>query len=276
MMLAAFRGREAEVARLTQSAIAQATARGQGISATVAHWVTAVLYNGLGRYEEALAAARPASGHQHVYVSVWALPELIEAAARTGNWRIADGALALLAETTRASGTDLGLGIEARSRALLSGGGNAEGHYREAIGRLGRTRRRPALARAHLLYGEWLRRERRRGEAREQLRTAYQMLDAMGMEGFAERARRELLATGGTLAKRTVQPARRRRGETSEPLTAQEAQVARLARDGLSNPQIAARLFISARTVQYHLSKVFGKLGISSRGQLHRVLPCDL
>jgi DNA-binding CsgD family transcriptional regulator len=272
MMLAAFRGREAEAAMLIQSTIAQATAGGQGVSVTVAHWVAAVLYNGLGRYEEALAAARQASEHKHVYISVWALPELVEAAARTGNPRMADDALDWLARTTRAGGTDLGLGIEARSRALLSEGEVAEGHYREAIGRLGRARRRPELARAHLLYGEWLRRQRRRGEAKEQLRTAYQMLDAMGMGGFAERARRELLATGETVAKRAAQPARKR-GQASEPLTAQEVQVARLARDGLSNPEIAARLFISARTVQYHLSKVFAKLGISSRGQLHRVLP---
>jgi ATP/maltotriose-dependent transcriptional regulator MalT len=273
MMLAAFRGQEAEAAPLIQSTIEQATAGGQGVSVTVARWVAAVLCNGLGRYEEALAAARQASEHQHVYISVWALPELIEAAARTGNSRIAGDALGLLAETTRPGGTDLGLGIEARSRALLSEGEIAEGHYREAIRRLGRTRRRPELARAHLLYGEWLRRERRRGEAREQLRIAYQMLDAMGMGGFVERARQELLATGETVAKRIAQPARTRRGETSEPLTVQEAQVARLARDGLSNPEIAARLFISARTVQYHLSKVFTKLGIHSRGQLHQVLP---
>ena len=276
MMLAAFRGREVEAAALIQSTIAQATAGGQGISVTVAHWVTAVLYNGLGRYEEALAAARQARAHRHVYLSVWALPELIEAAARTGNPRAADDALDLLAETTRAGRTDLGLGIEARCRALLSDGEVAEGHYREAIGRLGRARRRPELARTCLLYGEWLRRERRRGEAREQLRAAHQMLDAIGMEGFAERARRELVATGETVAKRTAQPARTRPGLASEPLTAQEAQVARLARDGLSNPEIAARLFISVRTVQYHLSKVFTKLGISSRGQLHRVLPGDL
>ncbi len=150
-----------------------------------------------------------------------------------------------------------------------------EATAREAIGRLGRTQRRPELARAHLLYGEWLRRERRRGEAREQLRTARQMLDEMGMEGFAERARRELMATGETARKRTVQRARMLHGQVSEPLTAQEVQVARLARDGQSNPEIGARLFISARTVQYHLSKVFTKLGISSRGQLHRVLPSD-
>jgi DNA-binding CsgD family transcriptional regulator len=276
MMLAAFRGREAEVASLTQTTVARATSRGQGISVTVAHWVTAVLYNGLGRYEEALAAARQANEHRHVYVSTWAFPELIEAAARTGNPRIADDALGLLAATTQASGTDLGLGIEARSRALMAAGKAAEGYYREAIDRLGHTRRRPDLARAHLLYGEWLRRERRRGEAREQLRAAYQMLGVSGMDGFAERARRELLAAGETAAARAAQRARMPPARASEPLTAQEAQVAQLARDGLSNPEIAARLFISVRTVQYHLSKVFIKLGISSRGQLHRVPPSDL
>jgi DNA-binding CsgD family transcriptional regulator len=275
MMLAAFQGRDAEVAALTRATIAQATAGGQGISVTIAYWVTAVLGNGLGRYQEALAAARQASEHKHVYVSMWALPELIEAAVRTGNPRVADGALDLLAETTQASGSDLGLGIEARSRALLGGGEAAEARYREAIDRLGRARRRPEVARAHLLYGEWLRRERRRHEAQEQLRTAYGMLDAIGMDGFAERARRELLATGETVTKRTARPARGLHGETSEPLTAQEAQVARLAQDGLSNPEIATRLFISTRTVQYHLSKVFAKLGIKARGQLHQVLPRD-
>ena len=153
----------------------------------------------------------------------------------------------------------------------MSEGGAAEDLYREAIDRLGRTRLRPELARAHLLYGEWLRRENRRAEAREQLRTAHGMLDAMGMEGFAERARRELLATGETVRKRTARPA----VEASKALTAQEAQVARLARDGLSNPEIGARLFISSRTVQYHLGKVFAKLGISSRSQLHRALHAD-
>jgi DNA-binding CsgD family transcriptional regulator len=196
------------------------------------------------------------------------LPELIAAAVHTGETSIARDALDLLAERTRAGGTEEGLGVEARCRALLSDGGAAEACYHEAIRRLGPTRLRPELARAHLLYGEWLRRERRRGEAREQLRTACEMLDEMGMEGFAERARRELLATGETAGKRAGRAAR---GGTS--LTSQECQVARLARDGLSNPEIAARLFISARTVQYHLSKVFDKLGISSRGQLHQVLP---
>jgi len=273
MMLASFRGREAEAARLIQPTVAEAAAEGQGVALTWAHRVTAILCNGLGRHEEALAAARQAGEHAHVYVSMSTLPELIEAAVRTGNTPVASDALDLLAERTQAGGTDDGLGIEARSRALLSEAEAAEGCYREAISRLSRTRRRPELARAHLLYGEWLRGERRRGEAREQLRTAYQMLDETGMEAFAERARRELMAVGETVAKRTVHSARGGTAGTWDALTAQEAQVARLARDGLSNPEIAARLFISARTVQYHLAKVFTKLGISSRGQLHRVLP---
>jgi ATP/maltotriose-dependent transcriptional regulator MalT len=268
MMLASFRGREAEAAPLIQSAIEAGAAAGQGVAVTYAHWVAATLYNGLGRYQEALAAARQASEHKHPYVSTWTLPELIPAAVHAGAIRVARDALDLLAERTRAGGTEEGLGVEARCRALLSEGKAADGYYREAIGRLGRTRLRPDLARAHLLYGEWLRRERRRGEARKQLRIACQMLDEMDMKGFAERARRELLATGETTRKRTVQAAH---GVTA--LTSQEAQVATLARDGLSNPEIAARLFLSVRTVQYHLSKVFTKLGISSRGQLHQVLP---
>ena len=268
MMLASFRGREAEAAPLIQSAIEEGAAAGQGVAVTYAHFAAAVLYNGLGRYADALAAARQASEHKHPYVSVWTLPELIAVAVRTGEMRIASDALDLLAERTRAGGTEEGLGVEAWCRALLSEGEAAERYYREAIGRLGATRLRPDLARAHLLYGEWLRRERRRGEAGEQLRTAWRMLDEMGMEGFAERARRELLATGATAGERAGQAAR-----SGTTLTSQEAQVARLARDGLSNPEIAARLFISTRTVQYHLSKVFAKLGISSRGQLHQVLP---
>jgi DNA-binding CsgD family transcriptional regulator len=197
------------------------------------------------------------------------LPELIEAAARSGNMLMAGDALQRLADTAQAGGNDWGLGIEARSRALVTEGQAADGLYREAIDRLGRTRLRPELARAHLLHGEWLRRQGRRSQAREQLRTAHGMFDEIGMEAFAERARRELLATGETARKRTAQAA----VEASQELTAQEAQVARLARDGLSNPEIGARLFISSHTVQYHLSKVFAKLGISSRDQLHRVLP---
>jgi DNA-binding CsgD family transcriptional regulator len=273
VMLASFQGREAEASRLIQSTIEETAAGQQGSGATWAYWSAAVLCNGLGRYEEALAAARQASEHGHVYVSVWVLPELIEAAVRTGNTHLAEEALDRLAEFTQAGGTDDGLGIEARSRALLSPAESAEAHYREAISRLTHARRRPELARAHLLFGEWLRRERRRGEAREQLRTACEMLDAMGMEAFAERARRELQAAGEIDARR---PAARARGGPPggwEMLTAQEAQAARLALAGLSNPEIGARLFISARTVQYHLSKVFTKLGISSRTELHRVLP---
>jgi DNA-binding CsgD family transcriptional regulator len=199
---------------------------------------------------------------------MWALPELIEAAARTGDTGIAGDALTRLAQFTQAGGTDFGLGVEARCRALLSDGEAAGSLYREAIARLGRTRLRPELARAHLLYGEWLRRERRPSDAREQLRTAHGMLEAMGAEAFAERAQRELRATGETARKRTAVA-------MNEELTEQEAQIARLARDGLSNPEIGTRLFISARTVQYHLAKVFTKLDIGSRSQLHRVLPGD-
>jgi len=195
------------------------------------------------------------------------VPELAEAAARTGDTELVRTALDWLAERTRVTPTNWALGIEAQVRALLSEGEDAESHYRESIERLSRTRVRAQLARAHLLYGEWLRRERRPAQAREQLRTAHQMLEAMGIGAFAERARRELAAAGETTGKRAVEPA--------VQLTAQEAQVARLARDGLSNPEIGARLFISTRTVQYHLGKVFTKLGISSRSQLHRVLPGD-
>jgi DNA-binding CsgD family transcriptional regulator len=199
--------------------------------------------------------------------SMWALPELVEAAVRRGETELARDALERLAESTQPSGTDFGLGIEARSRALLRDGAAADGLYREAIDRLGRTQLRPKRARAQLLYGEWLRRENRRVDAREQLRIAHDLFAAIGMEAFAERARIELLATGETARKRTV--------ETSDVLTAQEAVIARLARDGLSNPEIGTRLFISARTVQYHLGKVFTKLNISSRAQLDRVLPGD-
>ena len=196
------------------------------------------------------------------------VPELIEAASKTGDVALLRTALEWLSERTRATPTEWVLGIEARVRALLAEGDVAERLHRESIERLGRTRVRVELARGHLLYGEWLRRERRRVDAREQLRTAHDMLDAMGIEAFAERARRELLATGETARKRTV--------ETRDELTAQEALIARLARDGLSNPEIGTRLFISPRTVKYHLRKVFLKLDISSRGELDRVLPADL
>jgi DNA-binding CsgD family transcriptional regulator len=221
-----------------------------------------VLYNGLGRFDDALVE-QPAEHPAELWSAV-ILPELIEAAMRTGQRDRALDALARLSPRTQAAGTDWALGIEARSRALVGDGDAAERGFRAAIDRLGRTQARVEHARAHLLYGEWLRRARRRVEAREHLRAAHERLDAMGVDAFAERAARELAATGAT--------ARRRTAGVREQLTAQEAQVARLARDGLSNPEIGARLFISPRTVQYHLRKVFAKLGISSRNQLHRVL----
>jgi DNA-binding CsgD family transcriptional regulator len=195
---------------------------------------------------------------------MWALPELIEAAAGTGDTGIAGSALTRLAEFTTAAGTDFALGIEARCRALLSAGETAETLYLEAIERLGRTRLRPELARAHLLYGEWLHRENRRPDARQQLRTAYDMLAAMGAKAFAERARNELVAAGEVVRQRTAEPA--------STLTAQEAHIARLAADGHTNPEIAAQLFLSARTVEWHLRKIFTKLGISSRRELNKTL----
>jgi DNA-binding CsgD family transcriptional regulator len=195
---------------------------------------------------------------------MWALPELVEAAARTGNTELAGDALDRLSEWTQAGRTDWGLGVEARSRALLSDGEAADRLYREAIDRLGKTGMRPDLARSRLLYGEWLRRQRRPADAREQLRGAFEMLDAIGMEGFAERARRELHAAGGT--------ANRRPATVGVELTAQEAQIAQLASEGLTNPEIAVRLFLSPRTVQYHLGKVFTKLDITSRAQLSHAL----
>jgi DNA-binding CsgD family transcriptional regulator len=257
MFLAAMRGNQAELISLTEATIAAAEAEGQGAAVTCAHWAAAILHNGLGRYADAFAAAGRARADSHLYLSMWALPELIEAAVRTSNTGVAAGALERLAESTSVSGTDWALGVEARSRALLSAGEAADRLYLEAIERLGRTSMRTELARVHLLYGEWLRRENRRTDAREQLRSAYQMLTAMGMEGFAERARRELLATGETVRKRTV--------ETLTDLTAQEAQIAKLARDGHTNQEIAAQLFISPRTVEWHLGNVFTKLGITSR-----------
>jgi DNA-binding CsgD family transcriptional regulator len=272
MSLAALRGRESEAAPLIEAALAAGTAGGQGIAVSWARWATAILGNGTSRYAAAEAAAGQASQDMpELFVSTFALPELVEAAARTGNTELAASAVDQLAKATQPGGTNWGLGVEARSRALVSQGRVADGLYREAIDRLGRTRLRPDLARAHLLFGEWLRRENRRTDARQQLRTAHDQLSAIGMEAFAERARRELLATGETVRKRTAGPA----VTASQELTPQEAQVSRLARDGLSNPEIGTRLLISSHTVQYHLGKVFIKLGISSRSQLHRVLAGD-
>jgi DNA-binding CsgD family transcriptional regulator len=265
MILAAWRGREAQAAELIKATKREATARGKGRRLDLAAYASALLYNGLGRYDDALDAARQAFEHDQLGYGPFVVPDLAEAASRTGNVALVAAALDWLSERTRVKPTEWALGLEAGVRALLNEGEAADRLYRESISHLGRTRNRAELARAHLLYGEWLRRQRRRGDARKQLRTAHAMLDEMGIEAFAERARRELAAAGETARKRTV-PA-------STQLTAQEAQIARLARDGLSNPEIGARLFISARTVEYHLSKVFAKLAISSRGQLHRVLP---
>jgi DNA-binding CsgD family transcriptional regulator len=265
LLLAAGQGREAAASELIESSVEEVVRRGEGLGLTAIKWAAALFYNGLGRYADALAAARDASEHPRDMARV--LPELIEAATRSGNLEDAVDALKRLSETTRAGGSDWGLGIEARSRALVSEGEAAERLYREAIDRLGRTRMRVELARAHLLYGESLRRQRRRLDAREQLRTAHEMFTAMGIEAFADRAARELLATGEKARKRTV--------DTSDVLTPQEAQIARLARDGLSNPEIGAQLFISPRTVQYHLHKVFTKLGISSRIELETALDGD-
>jgi DNA-binding CsgD family transcriptional regulator/tetratricopeptide (TPR) repeat protein len=266
LRLLALQGNEAEASVAIATQVERAAAGGQAVPA--AYWAAAVLYNGLGRYQEAAAAARQVTANTlDPWHSMWALPELVEAAARAGDPERAREALERLAETTRPAGTDVALGLEARCRAVLNDGDDAELLYRESIERLGRTPLRPELARAHLVYGEWLRRAGRRVDARDQLRTAHGMFVGIGMEAFAERARRELIATGERVRKRTV--------ETGGELTTQEALVARLAREGLSNPEIGARLFLSARTVKYHLGKVFTKLNISSRAQLHRALPDD-
>jgi DNA-binding CsgD family transcriptional regulator len=232
---------------------------------SLAHYTSAVLHNGLGRYPDALAAADQASANRHeLGFANWALAELIEAAARTGDTRRAADALERLARTTQPSGTPWALGIEARSRALISQGQDAELLYREAIDWLGRCRGAVALARAHLLYGEWLRGQNRPADARTQLRTAHQMLASSGAEAFTERARRELTATGETVGRRTA--------AARVELTAQERQIARRARDGHTNPEIGAELFLSPRTVEWHLRKVFTKLGISSRRELSSAL----
>jgi DNA-binding CsgD family transcriptional regulator len=262
MTLAAWRGHEAEVCALIDASGRGGAERDGGLWLVGTAWVSAVLLNGLGRYEEVLAVA----DHQReLGFSTWILPELIEAAVRSGNPERAASALFRLAGVACASGTEWMLGIESRSRALLAEGEAAERLYQEAIKRLSRTRMRLELARAHLLYGEWLRRERRRVDAREQLRAAHEMLIAVGAAGFAERARRELMATGETVRKQTV--------ETRDELTPQEAQIARLAAHGRTNPEIGAELFISARTVEWHLRKVYAKLGVGSRRQLRLALP---
>jgi len=265
LALAALRGREAELTELIRTTVSEAEVRGEGLVLTVTEFLSGVLYNGLGRYDEAVVAVGQPERYHEEGPAIWTLTELIEAAVRSGQPQLAADALERIGETTRASGTDWALGVEARCRALLSNGDAAESLYREGIERLGRTSIRVDLARAHLHYGEWLRREQRRRDAREQLRTAFEMFTAIGIEAFAGRAERELLATGERVRKRSV--------GTRDELTAQETQIARLAREGLSNPDIGERLFISQHTVAYHLRKVFSKLDITSRDQLDGVLP---
>jgi DNA-binding CsgD family transcriptional regulator len=266
--LAAYRGREAQAAHLLQTATDDAERRGEGRALSFIGWADAVLYNSLGRYEEALAAAqRGSEDSPAVQFADWALVELVEAAVRSAVPERAAGAVQRLSGIARACETDWVLGAEARSRALVSDGEAAESFYREAIDRFGRTRLCVELGRAHLVYGEWLRRQRRRRDARDQLGRAYEIFDSVGAAAFAERARTELRATGGHARPQTIQ--------APDSLTAQEALIARLAGEGASNPQIAAQLFISPATVAYHLHKVFTKLGISSRSQLAPALPAQ-
>jgi DNA-binding CsgD family transcriptional regulator len=288
LVVAAMRGRPGEVSDLIDAARSDLSQRGEWFGMTTAYFTSAMANNGVGDYRAALRSASdsrlfsmltpssssadsPRGDRQSSSLltrlsigAFWAV-EVVEAAARCGRADLAADAVEMLAEVTSASGTDWACGVHARCRALVTEGPVAEDLFRESVERLGRTRLRPDLARAHLLYGEWLRRQRRRGEARTELRCAHDMFEGMGMEGFAQRARRELEATGETARKRTIAP-------DPQMLTAQEAHIARMARDGHSNPEIGARLFISTRTVEYHLQKVFTKLNVQSRRQLDRVL----
>ncbi len=264
-ILAAWQGHKAEAETIFETIGQEVLRRGEGLGVTIVQWARALLYNGLGRHEDALMAAQPASEHAPEFGGMpWAVRvELIEAASRAGMPDRAAGALRELTEPARAAGTDWALGILARCRALCSDDGEAaQAAFREAIERLGRTRMRGELARAHLLYGEWLRRQNRRVEGRRQLRTAHEMFSDMGAQAFAQRAARELAVSGETARKRNV--------DATDELTAQEAQIVGLVREGLSNPEIGARLFISRRTVEWHLRNIFNKLNVTSRQQLRR------
>jgi DNA-binding CsgD family transcriptional regulator len=265
MRLLSLQGRTADASALIAATIVQAETEGQLNAASWAHWSAAVLFNGFGRYDEAaLAAGRAAANRVDPWIRMWAVPELIESASRTGKTELAHDAFGQLVAMTAPAHTNFALGMEARCEALLSEGSAAESSYQEAIDRLGRTKVRPEAARAHLLYGEWLRREGRRLEAREQLRIAHEFFGDIGMEAFGERARRELLATG--------EKVRRRIPETRDQLTPQEAQIARLAAEGQPSSSIGEQLFLSPRTVDWHLGKVFGKLGVASRRELRAAL----
>jgi DNA-binding CsgD family transcriptional regulator len=265
MILAAWRGQARETETLIEVTSREARARGEGIALAVSDYARAVLANGLGNYDEAFAAARSASEFREVVVENWGLSELIEPATRTGRTDLAAAAMDRLSAKAQATGTDWALGVEARSRALLSKGSDAEDLFQVAVRHLSASRVRPELARSHLLYGEWLRREGRRVDARGELRTAHEMFMAIGMEAFVDRAGRELLATGETVRKRSM--------ETVDELTPQEVQIARLAAAGRTNQEIGAQLFLSPRTAEWHLRKVFAKLGVTSRRELRAALP---
>ena len=266
LRILALQGREAEASPLIEAVIQEGTTQGQGQAVMVAYWAAAVLYNGLGRYEDAVAASRELiTNNIFPLLTMWSLFELIEASVRVGDTKVAREALDELAATTQPAGTGFALGIEARCRALLADGDDAEASYHEAINQLNRAGIRIELARAHLLFGEWLRRRGRLREARDRLRVAEEMFAEIGMEGFAERAHGELVAAGAKLRKRPLEP--------REDLTPQEEQIARLARDGLTNAQIGAQLFLSPRTVEWHLHNVFSKLGINSRSGLQPDVP---
>jgi DNA-binding CsgD family transcriptional regulator len=268
LVLAAWRGQEARALELIAAAIDDATAENACCASAMADYARAVLYNGLARYERAVEAAHRASAHEDRAPIAWTLAELVEAAVRSGAVDTAVAAQRRIDERTQVAASNWALGIQAQSRALIADSRHADAYFREALARFGDSGADLQLARAQLLYGEWLRRERRRTDARDQLRAAYEMFSDIGASGFGERARRELLATGETVRQRTL--------ETRDELTAQEAEVARLAANGHTNPEIGEQLFISARTVQYHLRKVFRKLAISSRRELVGALPTYL
>ncbi|CRZ17669.1 helix-turn-helix transcriptional regulator [Mycolicibacterium neworleansense] len=261
--LAAMRGDLAEAGDLMEAGMAEGTAKGEGRLLGVSGYAAAVLYNGLGRYEEALAAARKACEYHDLGFYGWTLLELTEAAVRVGERDVAEDAVRRLQVGAGASGTDWGLGVLAAARALVADDTEADVLFKESVERLSRTRAGVQLARAHLRYGEWLRRQKLRTSAREHLNAAHDMFTKMGAQAFAERARRELTATGEKVRKQPL--------SSGDELTAQEAQIAQLARDGLTNQEIGAQLFISTHTVEWHLRKVFVKLGVRSRRQLRSV-----
>jgi DNA-binding CsgD family transcriptional regulator len=265
--LAAYRGDEQLCLRSVQTTIDGATIRGEGFDITVAMYAKAILHNGLGQYTEALDAALTGAQYDDVGMYGYVLTELVEAAARSGEPVIAHDALDRLLERTEASGTDTALGLAARSRALTAHDPSADDDYQSAIAHLQTSPAVVYVARTHLVYGEWLRRRKRRADTRIQLRIAHDMFAQMGAEGFAHRARRELSATGETVHTRSTSAA--------PELTTQESHIARLAREGYTNPEIAGQLFISPRTVEWHLSKIFTKLGVTSRREL-RNAPFDL